>query len=370
MTEAALAGAGALRRHFSEIIMPLWRNAGFNQALRLPYEALDPQTHAPMPVARYRAMACARQLYVFAHAGDLSHAATLFEALGTRFRDTRHGGWYFSVGPDGTPLERRKDLYTHAFVVFACAAYYAASGESSALQIMRDTAGLIETRFAPHSGDTLLDASRHEDFSSDGAGPLQNPLMHLTEAWLAAHAASGDSAFDTALERTTAAVAGAFLDGQTGCIAELPLGAADNRFEPGHQFEWYSLLRMAGARLAGGPLPTALDRAFLFARQHGVDPVTGGVCAALDAQGACLDATQRIWAQTEYLRALALYEEANAAAPSRLAPQIERFAASFLHPRGWYECKTADGAVTRADLPSTTPYHLATAYAALPALPA
>jgi mannose-6-phosphate isomerase len=39
----------------------------------------------------------------------------------------------------------------------------------------------------------------------------------------------------------------------------------------------------------------------------------------------------------------------------------------FLHPRGWFECKTADGQVSRADMPSTTPYHLATAYAALPA---
>jgi mannose-6-phosphate isomerase len=38
-----------------------------------------------------------------------------------------------------------------------------------------------------------------------------------------------------------------------------------------------------------------------------------------------------------------------------------------MHPRGWFECKTADGQVSRADMPSTTPYHLATAYAALPA---
>lgn len=88
------------------------------------------------------------------------------------------------------------------------------------------------------------------------------------------------------------------------------------------------------------------------------------MCAATDASGACLDATQRIWAQTEYLRALAT-RGARPGSPD-LALQIERFAARFLHPRGWYECKRADGEVSRADLPSTTPYHLATAYAALP----
>ena len=103
----------------------------------------------------------------------------------------------------------------------------------------------------------------------------------------------------------------------------------------------------------------------MFAEQYGVDPQTGGVCAALDAQGACIDGTQRIWAQTEYLRALATHGGTAASAP--LARQIERFAARFLHPRGWFECKTADGQVARADMPSTTPYHLETAYAALPA---
>ena len=82
-------------------------------------------------------------------------------------------------------------------------------------------------------------------------------------------------------------------------------------------------------------------------------------------RGACVDGKQRIWAQTEYLRALATHGGTPASAP--LATQIGRFAARFLHPLGWYECNTADGEVVRADMPSTTPYHLATAYAALPA---
>ena len=102
----------------------------------------------------------------------------------------------------------------------------------------------------------------------------------------------------------------------------------------------------------------------MFAEQYGVDPQTGGVCAALDAQGAHRRHAADL-AQTEYLRALATHGGTPASAP--LARQIERFAARFLHPRGWFECKTADGQVARADMPSTTPYHLETAYAALPA---
>lgn len=140
MSAAAIAQADALRRHFSELIVPLWRGPGFNAALQLPYEALDPGAYAPLPVKRYRAMACARQLYVFAQAGDAAHAGALFEALRARFRDTRHGGWIFSVDAQGAPLERHKDLYTHAFVVFACAAYFAASGEREARRLAEDTA--------------------------------------------------------------------------------------------------------------------------------------------------------------------------------------------------------------------------------------
>ncbi|AOK20760.1 N-acylglucosamine 2-epimerase [Burkholderia cepacia] len=365
VSDSASAQAAQLRHHFAHVVLPIWRGSGFDQTLQLPFEAVDPATHAPLPATRYRAMACARQLFVFAQAGDTAHASTLFDALGRHFRDTRHGGWIYSVDAQGAPLDTTKDLYTHAFIVFACAAYHAASGERAARTVAEDTAALIRDRFAPHPGDALLDAARHADFSPSGSGALQNPLMHLTEAWLAAADAFGDAAFDDALAHTAQAVERTFVDAATGCVAELPLGAADNRFEPGHQFEWFYLVDAAGARLAQTGLPAALSRAFGFAEQYGVDPQTGGVCAALDAQGACVDGTQRIWAQTEYLRALATHGGTPASAP--LARQTERFAARFLHPRGWFECKTADGQVSRADMPSTTPYHLATAYAALPA---
>jgi hypothetical protein len=91
----------------------------------------------------------------------------------------------------------------------------------------------------------------------------------------------------------------------TGCIAELPIGADDNRLEPGHQFEWFWLVKQAGALFEGSGLDESLTRAFSFAQQYGVDPQTGGVCASLDETGGIKDATQRIWAQTEYLRATA-----------------------------------------------------------------
>ncbi|TKC79918.1 N-acylglucosamine 2-epimerase [Trinickia terrae] len=358
------ASAATLREHFAHTILPIWRGPGFNSQLQLPFEAVSAETHQPLPVTRYRAMACARQLFVFSQAGDADHAHQLFESLRRCFADTRHGGWFYSVDANGAPLDTTKDLYTHAFIVFACAGYFAAFGNRNALATLNETTALIEARFAVAQKNGLLAAALDADFATVREGPLQNPLMHLTEAYLAAREATGDAAFGDALARLALAVAGAFVHAPTGCIAELPIGAADNRLEPGHQFEWFYLVKRAGAAIAASGLEDALERAFDFAQELGVDRETGGVHAALDEQGGIKDATQRIWAQTEYLRALAT--RGDAASLQALPQQIERFRTRFLHARGWYECKTPEGAVARADMPSTTPYHLATAYAALP----
>ncbi|HEY3600159.1 MAG TPA: AGE family epimerase/isomerase [Paraburkholderia sp.] len=352
----------SLREHFARVVLPIWRGPGFNEALNLPYEAVAADGRQPLPVVRYRAMACARQLFVFSQANAVDHAQRLFDALLHCFQDTRQGGWFYSVDAQGTPLDTTKDLYTHAFVVFACAAYGARSGNRDAFDIVHRTSSLISERFAAPNG--LFSAALDADFSTVTGAPLQNPLMHLTEAWLAAREATQDAAFGTALERLGNAIARTFVHAPTGCIAELPLGSADNRLEPGHQFEWFWLVRQAGPLLSAAGLDEALARAFHFAQQHGVVAATGGVSAALDESGAVKDATQRIWAQTEYLRALAVHDDASVRAA--LPQQIARFSERFLRPQGWFECKTPAGDVARDDMPSTTPYHLATAYAALP----
>ncbi|MGF6757841.1 AGE family epimerase/isomerase [Paraburkholderia sp. GAS42] len=363
MTSSASTAAPAalLRTHFAQVVLPVWRGPGFNSALKLPYEAIG-HDHRPLPVTRYRAMACARQLFVFSQAGDISHADTLFDTLRRYFHDAQNGGWFYSVDGKGAPLDTTKDLYTHAFVVFACAEYFARSRNRDALDVMNETSAQIIERFAAPGG--LLNAALDADFSTVTGTPIQNPLMHLTEAWLAAHDATKDAAFATSLTGLVEGVARTFLHQPTGCIAELPLGSADNRLEPGHQFEWFYLARRAAGLLGQSGLYVALSRAFSFAQQHGVDHATGGVYASLDEAGIINDSTQRIWAQTEYLRALATSDDA--AASTLLPQQIERFRERFLREYGWIESMTATGDITRAEMPSTTPYHLATSYASLP----
>lgn len=365
-TFPAGATGATLKAHYERVVLPIWRVPGFNPAMRLAYEAVASDGVTPVPAHRYRAMACARQLFVFAHAGDIAQADTLFDSLLTYFQDKKNGGWFYSVDASGAPHERQKDLYTHAFVIFACAEYARLASPvaaQKALAVLEETSAIIERRMSTE-GD-LFHSAMAEDFSAALGSPLQNPLMHLTEAWLAARETTGDAVFDHRLEKLAAGVSDAFVHRETGCIAELLIGSANNWLEPGHQFEWLFLVeasRHAAFEAAG--LTRALFRAFDFAQKFGIDPVTGGVAASVNEHGGVIDSTQRIWAQTEYLRALATHS--GGAVRAQLPAQIERFAQRFLRPNGWIESQAADGAIVRAEMPSTTPYHLATAYDALP----
>lgn len=341
-------------QHFADCIVPLWQGPGWNAELALPFEALDGD-HRPMPVQRYRAMACARQLYLFSRCieqpGAAERAAALFRSLQRHFHDAEHGGWFYSIDAQGQPLDRRKDLYTHAFIVFACAHYWGKVREGLVESAFNAALDVVAERFARDDG--LYEASLGEDWSDLGSGPLQNPQMHLAEAFLQTLAVRDDDAVEHALLSLCEALQTHFVDPVHGLMLEKPRGAVDNWFEPGHQFEWFYLLDTSPL-LRDTPLHASIDRAFVYAEQCGVKD--SAVLAMLDVDGKVIDPTQRIWAQAEYLRALAL-RPANEA---KLLAQLRALEERFLHAGGWHECRDGQGEVSRHDMPSTTPYHLAT----------
>lgn len=354
----------SVRQHFDQVIVPMWQGPGWNEHMALPYEALDAD-HVPLPPQRYRAMACARQLYVFASLiGEVpqaeERAGALFRSLQRHFHDAEHGGWFYSIDPHGAPLDTGKDLYTHAFILFACAHYWDKVREPLVESVLDAALQVIARRFA--TGDGLYEASLGRDWISLGTGPLQNPLMHLAEAFLAILAVREDAHVRQALLSLCEGMFKRFIDPQQRVMMEKPLGAPDNWFEPGHQFEWYYLLA-SSTLLRDSQLHAALERSFGETEERGVSDHNGAVCAmlSLPAQDVPRDATQRIWAQAEYLRALTLRPQGQAL----LLHQLRALQQHFLHNRGWHECLDADGSVSRRDMPSTTPYHLMTCYRGL-----
>ncbi|MEJ6819044.1 AGE family epimerase/isomerase [Pseudomonas sp. LF-5] len=353
-----------VHQHFVNVIVPLWQGPGWNADMALPYEALD-AAHQPLPPQRYRTMACARQLYLFSSLiGVVDNAevraAALFRSLQRHFHDAEHGGWFYSIDPQGQPLDQRKDLYTHAFILFACAHYWEKSGDPLVESTLNAALEIIGRRFA--TGDGLYEACLNRDWITLETGPLQNPLMHLAEAFLATLAVREDAQTQTALLALCTAMHKQFVDPQYGLLMEKPLGAVDNWYEPGHQFEWYFLLE-SSPLLRESKLHSALDRTFAFTEQYGVEQATGAVWAMLDLQQDARpkDSTQRIWAQAEYLRALTLRPDSEAV----VLRQLQALQQRFLHAGGWHECRDEQGEVSRKDMPSTTPYHLATCYSGL-----
>ncbi|SDS67445.1 AGE family epimerase/isomerase [Pseudomonas prosekii] len=354
----------SVQQHFEDVIVPLWQGPGWNADMALPYEALDAE-HQPLPPQRYRAMACARQLYLFSSLiGQVpaaeERAAALFRSLQQHFHDAEHGGWFHSIDAQGAPLDQRKDLYTHAFILFACAHYWDKVREPLVESVLNAALQVIAQRFATDDG--LYEASLERDWSSLNSGPLQNPLMHLAEAFLATLSVREDAAAEDALLKLCTAMQEQFVDPQTRVLMEKPLGAVDNWFEPGHQFEWYFLLE-SSPLLRGSQLHESLDRAFALTERLGVAEHSGAVLAMLDLQdgGSAKDSTQRIWAQAEYLRALTLRPHSEAP----VLRQLQALQQRFLHVGGWFECRDEAGEVSRKDMPSTTPYHLATCYRGL-----
>ncbi|KAG1085483.1 hypothetical protein G6F40_014192 [Rhizopus arrhizus] len=224
---------------------------------------------------------------------------------------------------------------------------------------MLTPASTSEARFKTRDG--LYHAALSSDLSQPLRPPAQNPMMHLTEAYLAAAQVAEPALFAQHLRGLAQAISQFFVHPPTQCISEALQGTADNRLEPGHQFEWLSLVHGAAEVFDGLDLAESLPRAVQWARRHGVDVGGAGVLASLDESGAVINDTRRIWAQTEYLRVLAVLGDWPA-----LAAGLASFRARFLHDGGWFECLDASGAVVRADMPSTSPYHLATCLAALP----
>ena len=101
---------------------------------------------------------------------------------------------------------------------------------------MLGAAETIEARFKRPDG--LYEAV---SLRTGAARAAQNPMMHLTEAYLAAAQVAEPALF--AQRALAQGISQHFVHAPTQCVSEAPQGTPDNRHEPGHQFEWLSLVR-------------------------------------------------------------------------------------------------------------------------------
>ena len=361
------------RRWLSESALPLWSGVGFDAGRSLFHERLT-FDHHPIALPELRLMVQARQVSTYCRAqldGFGPTAAQALRCLHEVERRYRHAddapGWIFSLGPDGRPADRRRDLYAHAFILFAYGWAYRVSKDPAYLVVARETALEIDRIFQTEHGGYLDTVPPADSIHR------QNPHMHLLEAHLVLFDVSGDSFYlDYARRLVTLALEHFILPG-TGMLLEFfdsawePLQASGhNRVEPGHLLEW-SWLFSEFARLS--PDEPNIDRVLAVrekladtAMTYGVNSRTLVVCDAITENGAQLEESTRIWPQTEFLRILAQRAHTGDARASGFIERqgaifFEHYAPSRLRG-GWIDRLDVHGVALTDHMPASSLYHI------------
>ncbi len=365
-----------VRAWLSGDALPLWAEKGVE-----PNGAFLEQLTtdgAPDPDAVRRIRVQARQVYVFAQAtllglGDWrDEAAHGLEWLVKKGWDEKDGGFFHHLNGDGTVANGKKDTYDHAFVLFALAHAKLVDPHGIADTWIGKTMEYIER--------DLTDADAPGALAFHEGVPRvlprrQNPHMHLTEAFLALHNATGDSAYLERAGKLVDLFRSHFFHKETDTLAEFftddfkPVeGDPGLIVEPGHHFEWVYLLDAYADAALKETLPEA-EALFAVARARGIDPVSGLVYDEIWRDGGTAKETKRMWPQTEALRAHVIRAKDDSLLVSAAEEWLDRIFRYYLDPAPagtWRDVMGADNRpVEGKPIPASTFYHVLSAFSAV-----
>ena len=237
--------------------------------------------------------------------------------LKNHHHDPKHGGYFWSIGPDG-PEDSSKQAYGHAFVLLA-ASSAKCIGHPDADRILSDVTKVLETRFWEEEHGAVSEEYAHDWTKiSDYRG--QNSNMHLTEALMSAFEATGDVAYLAKAERIADLIIGKHAANLNYRVAEhfhsdwtlnndyvgseifRPSGST-----PGHWLEWSRLLLQLWV-LGGkknGWMKEASRALFRRSVELGWDKVHGGFFYTLDWENQPKRREKIFWPVTEAIGAAA-----------------------------------------------------------------
>ena len=308
--------------------------------------------HAPR-----RLLVQARQIYAFsvgARLGlsdaGLDQAERGYAWMVEHAWDDAHGGWFHTLTAEGEPLDTTKDLYDHAFAIFALEHLARTSGSQEPRARAHETYAVLCDRLAdPGFGGFFESADR--DWTPHVTVRRQNPHMHLVEALLAlGEHTEADRLIALCDERFVTADGSVceFFDAQWR-----PHPERAGVVEPGHGYEWVWLLHARGGERASA----LADRLWAFAERHGVDR-DGLVFDGLAPDGTPALRSKRLWPQTERWKACAA---------RRLPADVEPVVVAYRDPErgGWHEQIDAAGQRSSTLMNATSVYHVAFAISEL-----
>ena len=368
---AAQALASHLKKELTEDILPYWSkkickgDTGFYGRIS-GEEVIDPEA----PVG---AIMTSRILWTFSNAFRLfrreeykTMAMQAKSLIINNFYDVEQGGIYWSINPDGTPLDTKKQIYAIAFCIYGLAEWNRASGDEEALELAKKLYRDIEK----HSFDTCkngyfeaftrewgeIQDMRLSDKDANESKTM-NTHLHVLEAYTGLYRVWKDGGLAAQLKN----LIGIFLDRILGTDAHLRLFFDDDWncgykiFSYGHDIEASWLLHEAALVLGDeatiGKVEKEVPRIAAAAGEGFT--AKGGMIYEKDNATGHIDGDRHWWVQAEtvvgYFNLWQLTGE-----PSGLENSIEcwEFIRNNLIDREngeWFWSIRQDGSVNRTD---------------------
>lgn len=321
----------------------------------------------PDPVAARRLRVQARQVFSFAKAINLGwlgpESARAIVGKGVDFIDKRlrhpDGGWVHTFHPDGTPIDERRDLYDHAFIILAGVTAYDITGDQTALRIAKDAMAFVDVELKDDENGGWFEAK-------PAVLPRRaNPHMHMLEAMLDFHIATGcERAIANAAEIVRLFEC-RFFNPAIDVMAEtfsndwrVETAQHETLFEPGHHYEWATLL-FRFEQITGHDTGSWRRRLIRKANKSGTNPDTGFAYNLVRADGRVLNNNSRLWHQLERFRATWFHPaDGNFDTATRLMDSLSETYLESGPAGGWVDEIDATASPVSAHVPASTLYHV------------
>lgn len=362
LREAAARGRTWLFEHAFRV----WWETGFDHEAGLFHERLELDLKPALLPRRVRVQA--RQTFVYTLAGDMGWDGPWREAVeaGSRvlinYGLQPDGGVRHLLDANGRSLDDRRDLYDVAFVVFALSNAGRVLERPDILAHAENIVAWVETNWAHPQGGFL------EGDITPCPPRRQNPHMHMFEAFLALHRATGKDEHLDRASRIARLFETRFFDRPSGALPEyfddawVPLPGEEGRIcEPGHHFEWSWLLH-SWKRAGGGDLRAEAERLRVHGEVYGIDG-DGFTMDEVFTDGSIRTPTSRFWPHTERMKAsCARFEQTRDMRAA--AACVEAFNALMTYMDGlppglWRDRRKADGSFVEEASPASSFYHAA-----------
>ncbi len=365
--------AAKARAWLFDSALPIWWARGFDRASGCFHELLGADGHPVAAPRRVRVQA--RQTYVYAAAGQLGWTGPWREAVEAGVRVLldnairTDGGTAHRLDADGFAFDPRRDLYDTAFVIFALAHAAKALRQPALAETGGEVFDWVVANWSHPAGGFL------EGEVVDASVRRQNPHMHLLEALLALHEATGAQRYIDEALKIVELFETRFVSAQHNALLEYftddwrPAdGDAGAIGEPGHQFEWVWLIDRV-SKASNHDARALARRLHIHGEVYGVAPETGVIADEVWVDGGVKTATSRFWPYTERLKAN-LVDFERTGDPQSCAQAIAAFDSLMAYcdvptPGLWRDRRQANGQFADEPSPASTFYHAILAFSEL-----